>query len=179
MTSTTREGSTASTENSMGITRKRREVTRREDTTMANIMSNIMERRAITIKVTIMTTTRATRVNMATRSITHMKKTIVKRVTMKGERNGRTVLALGVAVKSMADIRAAVNTEVGVAVETMVQAMVMMVMLSMVADRCLHGQYCHKNIHVLNVTSMSQSETHPVIFSRILLYCKRLISLQD
>jgi hypothetical protein len=117
MTSITREENTASTEISMGIMSIRTEVTKREDITTQNIMRNIMERRDITTRVTIMTMKKATRKNMATRSTMNMKMTMLRRVTMKKERNGDIVVAREVAVDMEVGM-GAVGTEADMAVGT-------------------------------------------------------------
>jgi hypothetical protein len=118
MTSTMREANTASTENTTDIMSIRREVTKKEDITTQNIMRSIMERRAITIRVTIMMITRATRKNMATKSTTDMKMIMVKRVAMKKERNGHTVVAQEVAVDMEVDMEAVgTGADMGVGTE--------------------------------------------------------------
>jgi hypothetical protein len=113
MTSITKEVSIASTEISMHITRRKKADMRRRDTTIADIMRSITGRRAITIRVTIMTTTRATRLNTDTRSTTTMKKTMLRKVAMMCIRNGRTVLALEMANTEAANTEAA-NTEASI-----------------------------------------------------------------
>jgi hypothetical protein len=117
MTNTMREETTASTENTTDIMSIRREVTRKGDITTQNIMRSIMERRAITMRVTIMRMTRATRKNMATNSTTDMKMIMVKRVIMKKKRNGHIVVAQEVAVGMEVGMEA-VGTEADMAVDT-------------------------------------------------------------
>jgi len=98
MMSTMREETTVSSENTKDIMRIRREVTKIKDISTQHIMRIIMERRAITTRVTMMMITKFTRKNKVTKSTRDMKIIIVKRVAMKKERNGHTVVALGVAV---------------------------------------------------------------------------------
>jgi hypothetical protein len=86
-----------------------------------------------------------------------MKKTMLKRAAKTWERNGRTVLALGVG--SMAG---AANTETDTVSEGMeadiavstVEAMMMMDVSTLGDRRCLHGQYCHTNIVTLTRVAM-------------------------
>jgi hypothetical protein len=83
------------------------------------MMRSIMERRAITTRVTIMMITRSTRKKKVTKSTTDMKILMVERAAMKKERIGHTVGAREVAVDMEVGVEA-VGTEedmVGMEVE--------------------------------------------------------------
>jgi hypothetical protein len=110
MMSTMKEETTVSSENTTDIMSMRREVTKRKDISTQQIMNSIMERRAITTRVTIVMITRPTRKIKVTKSTTNMKIIMVKRVAMKKERNGHIVVAREVAVDMEVGVEA-VGTE--------------------------------------------------------------------
>lgn len=119
MMSTMREETTVSSENTTDIMSMRREVTKRKDISTQDMMRSIMERRAITTRVTIMMITRSTRKKKVTKSTTDMKILMVERAAMKKERIGHTVGAREVAVDMEVGVEA-VGTEedmVGMEVE--------------------------------------------------------------
>jgi hypothetical protein len=98
MMSTMREETTVSSENTTDIMTMRREVTKRKDISTQHIMRIIMERRALTTRVTMMMITRSTRKNKVRKCTTDMKMITVERVAMKKGRTGHIVVAREVAV---------------------------------------------------------------------------------
>jgi len=111
MMSTMREETTVSSENTTDIMSIRREVTKKKDILTQDMMRSIMERRAITTRVTIMMIIRSTRKNKVTKSTTDMKMSMVERVAMMKERIGHIVVAPEVAVDMEAGVEAVVTEE--------------------------------------------------------------------
>jgi uncharacterized protein YaaQ len=131
----------------MDITRRKTEVTKRQDTTIANIMRRSMGRRAITIKATITTTTRAIRLSTAMRSTTHMKKTMLRRVANMWARNGHTALVLGVESTELDTVSEGMHANM--------EAMLRMVTSSVfVGTGCLHGQYYRKYTDIFTLAGI-------------------------
>lgn len=111
MMSTMREETTVSSENSTDIMSIRREVTKKKDISTQDMMRSIMERRAITTRVTMMMIIRSTRKKKGMKSTMDRKMIIVERVAMMKERIGHIVVAREVAVDMEVGVEAVVTEE--------------------------------------------------------------------